>query len=392
MEPADNSTGTESGRWKSGSAQKPIRRGFVKDALEAPARTKKSASGQRRPSSETTTTATATTTVGRAKLEAENCAVGDVLSTGVASPSAAPSTRAAANLQAAIQSQSRESNSVESFLAELRLDRYVGLFMEHGFDCIEVVREMEESHMREIGMATGHILKLKKHLSELNGTAAPKCSAQALKLSAGGSGVDASTTSRVSFGSTETREAPTTSCTGTTSTAGPSTGAFNEEESAASFQEALRAWRSGSRIETSGSPGGSRAVVPSSVGASTTPHQESKGFCLAGTQVAMEQQAKASVAPGDEKLCCYHCYKQFYARHAVEGRSPLQEGAARQLCSEACAERWKKSMELKAEGLQKRQNQVERMKEMQRALAMGQSVGGPIGAIDTPVSAMATVA
>eukprot|EP00927_Polykrikos_kofoidii_P010356 TRINITY_DN14372_c0_g1_i1.p1 TRINITY_DN14372_c0_g1~~TRINITY_DN14372_c0_g1_i1.p1 ORF type:complete len:487 (-),score=91.04 TRINITY_DN14372_c0_g1_i1:140-1411(-) len=401
MDATEGSTGTETGRWKSGSAQKPITRGYVKEVLQAPTRIKKSTGGQRRPASETTT-------VGGANVEAEKCAVGDLLSTGGASLSDCPPTRAAANLQAALQQQSRESTDVEVFLAELKLDRYVGLFVEHGFDCMEVVQEMEESHMREIGMATGHILKLRKHLSELNGTAAPSGSAPAPKLCAGGAGVDASATSRrVSFGSTETREAkPTASSSGTTSE-GLASGTFNEEESAASFQEALRAWRTGSRSETSDSPGGSQAVKPSSssVGESSqkassfsfwssvgdsemdlerarTPLNEvPTELCLTGTQVARvpEEQDRAA-ALGEEKLSCYHCYKQFYARHAVERQSPLPDGAVRRLCSEACAEKWKAAMELKLEASRKRQEAVERMKDMQRAAEVEGLATGPNGA------------
>jgi len=60
--------------------------------------------------------------------------------------------RAAASLQAAVSQQEDESVEVESFLAGLSLDRYTGLFLEHGFDCMEVVSEMTEEHMREIGM------------------------------------------------------------------------------------------------------------------------------------------------------------------------------------------------------------------------------------------------
>ncbi|CAK0825731.1 unnamed protein product [Prorocentrum cordatum] len=46
---------------------------------------------------------------------------------------------------------SPEAAEVEAFLASSGLDRYLGPFLEHGFDCMDVVRDMEESHMRDVG-------------------------------------------------------------------------------------------------------------------------------------------------------------------------------------------------------------------------------------------------
>eukprot|EP00927_Polykrikos_kofoidii_P010358 TRINITY_DN14372_c3_g1_i1.p1 TRINITY_DN14372_c3_g1~~TRINITY_DN14372_c3_g1_i1.p1 ORF type:complete len:458 (-),score=93.34 TRINITY_DN14372_c3_g1_i1:191-1564(-) len=423
MDTTDGST-AETGKWKGGSAHKPIKRGYVKDVVEAPTRTKKSTGGQRRFASETKK-------VG-AKIDANNCAVGDLLSTGGSSPSASPTTRAAANLQAAVQQQSSASSDVELFLAELKLDRYFRLFVEHGFDCIEVVQEMEEIHMREIGMATGHILKLKKHLAELNGTAATTCSSQASSFSAGGAGVDAATTRRhASFGSAKTLDAkPTATSRGATSP-GLLDGVFDEGESAASFQEALRAWRSGSHSGTSGSPGSPRAMEPNSVsGSAGETTQELNSYCFwssvgdgeidlkrattplhelppelrqTGTQSTTEKpESQGNGTPREEKLCCYQCYKQFYTGHAVKQRSPLPDGVVRQLCSEECAERWTAAMKMKAEALRKRQEQIERMKDKQRAFDKKRLFGSPTDAgcpsafasqaIQMPVPAMAAVA
>ena len=56
---------------------------------------------------------------------------------------------AAGNLHAAMSKQSSEEALVEAFLGDLKLDRYVSIFIENGFDCMEVVEAMEESHMRE---------------------------------------------------------------------------------------------------------------------------------------------------------------------------------------------------------------------------------------------------
>merc|ERR1719482_1078126 len=191
------SAGADS-RWKSGSAKKPLRSGYVKDVLEAkpPGRTSQSKRA------DSGTRSRDTVPEGNASGSASRIASGQTTPTqaqpdgnftsmlaGHGAP-VEPPNRAASNLQAALHRQSRESMEVEAFLAGLGLDRYVSLFLEHGFDCMEVVKEMQESHMQEIGMATGHILKLKKKLSELHGT---ETSTEA----------KSQTQRRVSFGTTE---------------------------------------------------------------------------------------------------------------------------------------------------------------------------------------------
>jgi len=69
--------------------------------------------------------------------------------------------------EATMLQQSNDLKEVSTFLFQLGLGHYLGLFLKHGFDCMEVVQEMQEKHMREIGMALGHILKLKKRLDEV---------------------------------------------------------------------------------------------------------------------------------------------------------------------------------------------------------------------------------
>ena len=81
--------------------------------------------------------------------------------------------RNASNMQSAMPRQPQDELDVQAFLADLKLDRYYGSFLEHGFDCMEVVHEMQESHMQDIGMAAGHTLKLRKRLVELGHGAAP---------------------------------------------------------------------------------------------------------------------------------------------------------------------------------------------------------------------------
>lgn len=119
--------------------------------------------------------------------------------------------------------------------------------MENGFDCMEVVQEMQESHMKEIGMAAGHILKLRKRIAELSPQPSEGKLVALTEVQRREGPPGAGTERRVSFGSSELKEAPkaaTCQQQGSTLLDG---GAFDEAESAASFQEALRAWREGHR-------------------------------------------------------------------------------------------------------------------------------------------------
>jgi hypothetical protein len=277
--------------------------------------------------------------------------------------------------------QTQDSAEVEAFLADLKLDRYVRLFMDHGFDCMETVMEMEESHMRDIGMAPGHVIKLRKHLAELKPQPTP-----APAVAAGGS----DTLRRVSFGTTEKVEVPVrpsedgVGCgAGSSLWDGPG---FDEAASAAGFQEALNAWRTGGKSAPAQEPVASAPKVAGSfwstvggdevdlVRASTPLGRVPADISLGGGVDGVATQAgseapKSPVSPGGEKICCYQCYKQFFAKYAVERRSPLPDQAMRRFCSEACGDAWIGTQEAKAEALKKRREQIEKMQEMQRALA-----------------------
>ena len=47
---------------------------------------------------------------------------------------------------------------MEAFLVSLNLGKYFDAFLEHGFDCLDTVRDMEESDMRDVGMLRGRII------------------------------------------------------------------------------------------------------------------------------------------------------------------------------------------------------------------------------------------
>jgi hypothetical protein len=92
-----------------------------------------------------------------------------------------------------------------------------------------------------IGMATGHTLKLRKRLAELNppavpAAAAPVCAAElGVAQSGQASGTSQNFEKRVSFGQVEQNGAAGSLLDGH----------YDEEEAANSFKEAVAAWRGG---------------------------------------------------------------------------------------------------------------------------------------------------
>ncbi|CAJ1330447.1 unnamed protein product [Effrenium voratum] len=58
-------------------------------------------------------------------------------------------------------------NPVTVFMREIGLPQYAEALRDNGFDDMETLMGIEEEHMRDIGMAVGHIVKLKRRLQEL---------------------------------------------------------------------------------------------------------------------------------------------------------------------------------------------------------------------------------
>jgi len=59
-----------------------------------------------------------------------------------------------------------QQSPVTAFLREIGLGQYAQALRTHGFEDLETLMAMREEHMREVGMATGHIVKLKRHLCD----------------------------------------------------------------------------------------------------------------------------------------------------------------------------------------------------------------------------------
>lgn len=389
----------EGGRWRSGSSSKPIR-GYVKQVLEAPAKTKSRDKTQKLAAAQPTRAAASVDCAPASGTVGDFLAAGNQTQKPLSSAEVSPVKHGAAgggaatNLQAAMNQQNEDAQEVESFLAGLKLDRYVSLFMDNGFESMDVVMEMQESHMREIGMAVGHIVKLRKKLTELR-PASPAAKPVGPSSSTTGSSLQ----KKVSFGATEAREIVQTPAKSSTATASTDlkAGEFDEAESAASFQEALRAWRGGGKPDVVAETLPATPTKPGSFWSTVGGDEVDLQRCstplnppTAGTTTDTETQQ--DLVPSEEKLCCYNCYKQFYKQFAVGRADPLSEtgtprsamGASsrsskRLLCSEACADRWVASMEEKAKAQRKRQEKLESLREAQRAFEL-QQAGGGVGA------------
>eukprot|EP00746_Dinoflagellata_sp_MGD_P019353 gnl/MRDRNA2_/MRDRNA2_144983_c0_seq1.p1 gnl/MRDRNA2_/MRDRNA2_144983_c0~~gnl/MRDRNA2_/MRDRNA2_144983_c0_seq1.p1 ORF type:complete len:514 (+),score=126.75 gnl/MRDRNA2_/MRDRNA2_144983_c0_seq1:130-1542(+) len=77
---------------------------------------------------------------------------------------------------------------------------------------------------------------------------------------------------------------------------------------------------------------------------------------------ARDAENRKTDAPPDEKrekLCCYHCYKQFFEGFKVQLADSITAGKPKHFCSQHCAETWKEATASKAKELERRRAQLE---------------------------------
>jgi len=67
-----------------------------------------------------------------------------------------------------------DRSPVTAFLRESGLFQYAEIFLQSGFDDLDTLMDIEEEHMKEMGMPPGHVVKLKKCIRKLAGDAEPK--------------------------------------------------------------------------------------------------------------------------------------------------------------------------------------------------------------------------
>lgn len=95
-------------------------------------------------------------------------------------------------------------------------------------------------------------------------------------------------------------------------------------------------------------------------------------------QVALTQRsrpASAASRPGTssgttERVSCYQCYKQVVAKSAIVAEDPSCEAGLRQLCSEACANRFQ-------HGLKERRERERQLSELRSSVLGGAEAGVP---------------
>merc|ERR1711879_356778 len=86
------------------------------------------------------------------------------------------------------------------------------------------------------------------------------------------------------------------------------------------------------------------------------------------TKDSLNTSASTVVVPensrSEEKLCCYQCYKQFFASNVAHAPN----GGSKPFCSEACAQRWEEAFSAKTEMTRKRQEQLTKFEKLQHVL------------------------
>jgi len=434
------------GRWSSATKQKPLRRNYVNDVITSkiPPQSKRSSSGETQtgaPPPRSSPGAALGGVAASAAAAAESRVaeggtrelslhalkppagwaptepgVGDSPTGGAAGGGMARDTlggsSAARNLGAALAQQEDESREVEAFLTSLGLSRYFTVFLEQGFESMESVEEMEEQHMKELGMLAGHVLKLKKHLAERRGerTSPSRAPGDGESRPIGGTPQNQTSTRRsVNFAEPEAASGPPPRPAVVGYSSGGQGGSlldgtYDEAANAASFKEAVMAWRTGKNAEAvpgssssasasatdtadlGGKPkagfffasmgnehkeGGNGFTMPSFChadeggevpGAMGNPSEDARTETVAGTSPSGRDRDR-------EKACCYECFKQVFAEFAIE-REDQTLHVVKKFCSEGCVERFEQGCKRKQEIREQRGKQHEKMRVLAEATGM----------------------
>eukprot|EP00434_Breviolum_minutum_P036323 symbB.v1.2.032180.t1/scaffold3770.1/size51559/1 len=241
---------------------------------------------------------------------------------------ALPVSSASARLRAALQYEDAEAAEVRNFLMANGLQQYVGAFMDNGFDCMEVVEEMEERHMKDLGMKPGHIIKLKLRLASSRGetpsTGTPQAESVAIE-------VNMAVSPPLPLGILH----PVVDGGAMAGPASPGAslldGQLDEEAEANAFKEAVAAWRNaGDQKTTKG-----RVL------------EEVRDRAASNTVPAVTTPVASAV-----KKCCYQCFRQYMESSEAELSGP-------NFCSDKCAKQHADAL------LQKEKIKQERLAELQ---------------------------
>ena len=62
----------------------------------------------------------------------------------------------------------KPENEVDKFLKSMGLEKYSKIMNENGIDDLEILQELNETHLEELGIVLGHRLKILKKIKEMN--------------------------------------------------------------------------------------------------------------------------------------------------------------------------------------------------------------------------------
>eukprot|EP00397_Hematodinium_sp_SG-2012_P034824 GEMP01037389.1.p1 GENE.GEMP01037389.1~~GEMP01037389.1.p1 ORF type:complete len:463 (+),score=127.94 GEMP01037389.1:109-1497(+) len=387
-------------KWRHGGDNKPIVRGYVSHvstdrprkpkgkpsavqlkvdspAPNAPSGTKRPAPPRKQPTpKDVTACADANDQPARTTYLKSSDARGGVIPTmghfvplrkAVETTGEKPKTALGSNLAVALSAQAAKLSEVEAFLSETGLERYFKLFEEHGFDCMESVGCVSEDHLRGMGIPMGHCVKIMKRIQEKNATDKPKHTAGSTQSTPvleplsppGAQGIPGlQRVSKVSFSPDASEKKESAALAGTSgdgeATGSLMDGAFDEAESAASFKEAVAAWRDSSAQKKDSAP---TIEVPKEKQAFSWDALGDSTMALHGAGQAETSSSGTVTSPSarqvDERHCCYVCFKQF-VQGGIHEHDPILK-AEKMMCSEVCREAFLREIKEKQAKLEERE-------------------------------------
>jgi SAM domain (Sterile alpha motif) len=62
----------------------------------------------------------------------------------------------------------KQENEVDKFLKDIGLEKYSKVMMDNGIDDLEILQEVNETHLEQLGIVLGHRIKILKKIKEIN--------------------------------------------------------------------------------------------------------------------------------------------------------------------------------------------------------------------------------
>ncbi|CAI2367554.1 unnamed protein product [Moneuplotes crassus] len=134
------------------------------------------------------------------------------------------------NFNKALNDQNNDYKEVDSFLGEIKMEKYKDVFIDNGIEDRETIMELKEEHLEQMNLPLGHKLKIMKRIKDINKK------------------------KNVAREQVRKQEEIKTSMAASTSSQQNSSnlldGVYDEEENKKEFQQALEAWRNAGQKES----------------------------------------------------------------------------------------------------------------------------------------------